>query len=111
MNPGVFDRIITIQSFAETNTYGSISQSFDDYVTIRAKFVTKNGAKNQLADQVQATTAVEFIFNTKDAPLIKSRDQVLYNDQVYKVDAVYELPEYGRDRYSKIVAVLIGNNG
>lgn len=111
MNPGLFDRIITIQSLTETIENGSIVQTYNDYETIRAKYVTKNGQKNQVAGQVQSTTQVEFIFNYKDAPLTKALDQVIYNDLIYKIDAVYELPEYGRDRYSKIVAQLVVNNG
>lgn len=110
MNPGLFDRIISIEQLDEQFYAGSVTLDYIAYKTIRAKFVTKNGARNQVADQVQASTAVEFIFNYKDAPLTKSRDQLVYNSQIYKIDAVYELPEYGRDRYSKIVATLIGNN-
>jgi hypothetical protein len=110
MNPGLFDRIISIEQLDEQFYAGSVTLEFIAYKTIRAKFVTKNGAKNQIADQVQGVTTVEFIFNYKDAPLTKARDQVVYNDLIYKIDAVYELPEYGRERYSKIVAQLVGNN-
>jgi len=76
MNPGLFDRIITIQSLTETIENGSIVQTYNDYETIRAKYITKNGQRNQVADQVQSTTQVEFIYESKSVKAVLSLSEL-----------------------------------
>lgn len=110
MNPGLFDRIIEIETYTDVVTNGSVAASYSTYATIRARFITKNGGIQNVGAQAQYGTNVEFIFNTKDAPLTKSRDRVIMDDAVYRVESVATMPELGRDRYSKILAVLITNN-
>jgi hypothetical protein len=110
MNPGLFDRIIDIDTYSDVVTNGSVTPTYTPYETIRARFITKNGGIQMVAAQAQYGNNVEFIFNTKDAPLTKSRDRVIMNNAVYRVESVATMPELGRNRYSKILAVLITNN-
>jgi len=111
MNPGLLDRIVTIKQRNSANSGGSMEYSFTNlYSDIRAKFITKNGNRSDIADAPQLSTSVEFIINSKDAPTLHPNMQLVMDDNVYRIDAAFEMHEYGRDRYSKIVATLINNN-
>lgn len=111
MNPGLFDRIITIKQRTSANSGGSMQYTFSNYKSdIRARFMTKNGVRGDIADLSQLSTSVEFIINIKDAPNTAPNMQVVMDDATYRIDGCFEMPELGRHRYMKILATLINNN-
>ena len=111
MNPGLFDRLITIRQRSSGNSGGSVIYTFSNYKSnIRARFITKNGNRGDVADLSQLTTSVEFIINIKDAPNTAPNMQLIMDDATYRIEGCFEMPEFGRHRYMKIMATLINNN-
>lgn len=108
MNPGLFDRIISIGMYTETNNNGSLEAGYTNiYKDIRARLMTKSAVTSMKAGVGQNDVSVEWLVNSKDAPEIKGFYILTNGTTQYRINGAFDTPEYGRGRYTKIIATQI----
>lgn len=108
MNPGAFDRIVTIMILGQTNNEGSLEQGWSNlYSNIRARINTKSANQAMRAGVAQGEVMVEYLVSTKDAPEIKAGYGLNDGGKLYRIQGAMGTPEYQRGRYTRIFASLI----
>ena len=108
MNPGLFDRIISIGMYTEANNNGSLEAGYTNiYKDIRARLITRSAVTSMKAGVGQNDVSVEWLVNSKDAPDIKGFYILTEGYTQYRIQGALDTPEYGRGRYTKIIATQI----
>lgn len=110
MNPGKFDRRITIQELttSKNSNYGSENETWADKWTLWAQFESYyrgvTGKEEYEADKQTAVSEVVFRIRYKEALMGgEKKYRVLFNNRTYDINEIREDIEQYRRSYMKLI--------
>jgi SPP1 family predicted phage head-tail adaptor len=102
--PGLYDRLITIQENTQTtsSTTGAKVNSWSTFRTIPTRRIINSGTETVLGDRRENDFSITF--EVPYYPGINPKMRVLYEEQVYNINAVVEI---GRKEKLRILTELV----